>query len=74
MTYIEQLQDDKKLLVDYFNASIDFDEKVYRYENTAYKGDAMNALNASKRVKDALTYQVSEMLNRKTTKKEAVNA
>jgi len=74
MTYIEQLQEDRKLLMDFYIAFTDFDMKRERYENTAYKGDALKALNESRGRLDGLSFLIQEMMAKKPAKKEAVNA
>ena len=74
MTYIEQLQEDKRILVDFFKAFINLEEKMFKYENTAYKGDALKAADISRANLNEIRVKVYEMLNRKTTKKGDTNA
>jgi len=73
MTYIEQLQNDRKLLLEFFHAYIDLEAKETKYENTAYKGDARKAADVARFRLDSLRSKIEELLL-KQTKKEAVNA
>lgn len=73
MTYIEQLQNDKRLLLDFFNAVNTWEAAEMKLENTAYKGDATRAANAARAKVCEYRTRINEMLNRKSSK-EAVNA
>ena len=72
MNYIERLQEDKRLLLDFFNAVNDWETAETKLENTAYKGDATRIANAARAKVCEYRTQINEMLSRKTTK-EAVN-
>lgn len=74
MTYIEQLQEDKRVLIDFFNAFNDLEQKQYKFENTAYRGDALKAVDAARATLNEIREQVHSIINRKTIKKEVVNA
>lgn len=71
MTYIEQLQNDKILLLEFFNAYETLEAKHYVLENTAYKGDALQAVDAAHASLAAVRTKVYEMLGRATTEKKA---
>lgn len=73
MTYIEQLQNDKKLLLEFYEAFNAWETAEIKLENTAYKGDATRAANATRANVSALRTRINEMLARKTNK-EAANA
>jgi hypothetical protein len=74
VSYIERLQEDKRLLVEYFNLSNELEDKITMSKNTAYPGDALRAVQETRNRLIVLRESVWEMLNRKQTKKEAVNA
>jgi hypothetical protein len=74
VTYIEKLQEDKKLLIDFFHAYKDLAAKETNFENSAYKGDARKAADVAHHRLDTLRVKIEDMIAKQTNKKEAVNA
>lgn len=72
MTYIERLQNDKRVLIDYYNATKTVEERRNKFENTSYKGDAAKALQVALAARAQTEVLVMQILNRKSSK-EAVN-
>ena len=74
MSYIEKLQEDKRLLIEFFNLANDLEDKIRMYENTAYRGDALRQVQEIRKKMSGLKLTINDMLSRKPIKKEAVNA
>jgi hypothetical protein len=68
------LQNEKELLVGFFEAYKDLEAKETKYENTAYKGDARKAADTARHHLNTLRAKIEDMLLKSSTKKEAVNA
>lgn len=47
MNYIQKLKWQRDLLIEFFHGYVQLDTAHKRLENTAYKGDAMNAVKAA---------------------------
>lgn len=73
MTYIEKLQNDKALLLVFYQTYKEVEEAEHRYENTAYKGDADRARVAAHNRLNQLKFDIESMIS-KDNKKEASNA
>lgn len=71
MTYIERLQNDKALLTTFYKTYLEVEDAEYKYENTAYKGDADKARIQAHNRLNQLKYDVETMLSN-DEKKEAV--
>ena len=74
MTYIERLQNDKALLITFYNTYLEVEAAEYKYENTSYKGDADKARIQAHNRLTQLKFDVETMLANDSKKEVAKNA